>query len=360
MLTFTRTAGAIGLACFVANAALASPLFSFAEWMEPCSLPSVTAQSRTDASIQLVSDKEPVAEASSNQSCDDCSSCQMSTMCCCEPSCYVSAGAIFLHRSRPDQEALITPIGASGAIVNGGDFGYGWDAGPDTTISKRMANGTIWERRYFNDRDANATNSYPGVTGVHLLGVNVLGVTSLRANADTTLDSSELNIREPLGDRCSFLAGFRWIELHDRLGYTFNNGVLTTNWNDNNHLYGGQIGSNLDLWPGCSPLRINATLKAGAYANVADNNFRANGIYANSNASDTELAFVGEVGFSASYQLTTHVAIRGGYEVLWLDNLSLATNNAAFAAAAGSTAASIDTSNTLVYNGATAAVDFVW
>jgi hypothetical protein len=265
-----------------------------------------------------------------------------------------------LHRSRPDQEALITPIGASGAIVNGGDFAFGWDAGPDLTISKRMGNGTVWEARYFNDRDANATSNYPGVTGVHLLGVNVLGVTSLTANADTTLDSSEVNVREPLGDRCSFLAGFRWIELHDQLGYNFNNGVLVTNWSDNNHLYGGQIGSILDLWPGSSPLRINATLKAGAYANVADNQFRASGIFGNSTANDTEVAFVGEVGFSASYQLTTHCAIRGGYEVLWLDNMSLATNNAANAAAAGSSAAAIDTSNSLVYNGATTAVEFVW
>ena len=127
--------------------------------------------------------------------------------------------------------------------------------------------------------------------------------------------------------------------------------MLTTTWDDNNHLYGGQIGSEMEFWKCNSPLRITGEIKAGAFANMADNEFRANGIYANSNANDSELAFAGEVDFMASYQLTCHCAIHGGYQVLWLDNLALSSNNAANAAAAGSTAAAIDTSATLVYNG---------
>ena len=121
--------------------------------------------------------------------------------------------------------------------------------------------------------------------------------------------------------------------------------MLTTTWDDNNHLYGGQIGSEMEFWKCNSPLRITGAIKAGAFANMADNEFRANGIYANSNANDSELAFAGEVDFMASYQLTCHCAIHGGYQVLWLDNLALSSNNAANAAAAGSTAAAIDTSS---------------
>jgi hypothetical protein len=39
---------------------------------------------------------------------------------------------------------------------------------------------------------------------------------------------------------------------------------------------------------------------------------------------------------------------------------ALSSNNAANAAAAGSTAAAIDSSGSLVYNGAAAGVDFMW
>jgi hypothetical protein len=47
-----------------------------------------------------------------------------------------------------------------------------------------------------------------------------------------------------------------------------------------------------------------------------------------------------------------------GYQLLWLDQLALASDNAVHAAAAG--LGGIDTSGTLFYNGATAAVEFDW
>jgi hypothetical protein len=155
------------------------------------------------------------------------------------------------------------------------------------------------------------------------------------------------------------LAGFRWIELRDQLSYSFNHGVLTTAFDDNNHLYGGQIGTDWALLNNGGPLRLNAALKAGAYGNVADNTFSANAIFANTGSNAAPLAFVGDITVAASYQLSSHWSIRGGYQLLWIDRLALASNNAVSAAAAG-LGAGVNTSGGLFYNGAMASVQFVW
>ena len=39
-------------------------------------------------------------------------------------------------------------------------------------------------------------------------------------------------------------------------------------------------------------------------------------------------AFVGELDFMAAYTLTSHIAVRGGYQLLWLSDLALATDAA--------------------------------
>ena len=227
-------------------------------------------------------------------------------------------------------------------------------------MSKQMANGWIWEVRYFDDRDASAYSELSRNHRCDVFGVNILGITSLSANYFTKLDTTEINLGRPVNDVFTFLVGFRWIELHDHLGYSFNHGVLTTTFDDNNHLYGGQLGMDLNLLNGNGPLRLDAGFKAGVYGNVADNDFTANAIFASNSANDTPTAFVGDITVSASYQLTKHCAIRGGYQLLWLDELALASDNAVHKAVVGAGPAGIDTSGKLFYNAATAAMEFGW
>jgi hypothetical protein len=144
------------------------------------------------------------------------------------------------------------------------------------------------------------------------------------------------------------------------LGYIYNHGVLTTTFDDTNRLYGGQLGMDLNLLNSNGPLRINAGFKTGVYGNVADNDFTANAIYASNSANDTPTAFVGDITISASYQLTKHCAIRGGYQLLWLDELALASDNAVHKEVVGAGPAGIVTDGDLFYHGATAAMEFAW
>ncbi len=266
MSAFLRIAGVLGLACLVANVAFAAPDAIQADGMAPPDPPSAIVTGPVGDRVQPVSNEQPIASAACSDSFDNGNTCPMGPMNCgCDPIWDVTAGAIFLNRSRANQSSILTPIGAPGIISNGGDFGFGWDAGPDVTVSRQMANGLTLEARYFGDHDAAASADYPGITGARIFGVNVLGITSLSGADLTTLDSGELNVRAPVNDFCTFLAGFRTINLHDQLSYDFNHGVLTTTFDDSNRLYGGQLGMDLSLLNYGGPLRLDAALKAGVY-----------------------------------------------------------------------------------------------
>ena len=123
-----------------------------------------------------------------------------------------------------------------------------------------------------------------------------------------------------------------------------------------------KTGTILNLWNLNSPFKLDAALKAGIYGNVADNAFNllpSTGGSFPSGGSGSDVAFVGEIDVTGSYCITEHIAIRGGYQVLWMDGLSLATNQAANALANFSQAG-IDIGDKLMYTGAISSIEFTW
>jgi hypothetical protein len=227
---------------------------------------------------------------------------------------------------------------------------------------RRTASGWMFEGRYFNDRDAEATFGIPAITTFRTagIGVTILGGGSINARYTTKLDSTEFNVHAPVNSRVTLLTGFRWVELHDALRADIATPATFVNWDENNHMYGGQFGTNIWLTRPANPLRVSMMAKAGVYANVADTRFTST-IVSGTSSADTATAFVGEVGLTASYRLTRHIALRGGYEVLWLDNVALASEAAAATVqGGGGTQSTINTDGRLWYNGATTGVEFVW
>jgi hypothetical protein len=368
------TVAAAGLMWCVASVAFALPatdgiLSNYSDWNDKATLPSVAVSSPAieDTAVQLVSDDEAAAPAHDDGGCANCDACGACNMCeCyCGPTCSVTAGAVFLHRQRPEGERLVVPTAGPGMISTGQDYSFGWDAGPDLTIERRMASGNIWQVRYFADDDATADpRNYGAVGNVRIGSFSNFGATALTSTYFTTLHSTELNWLHPMGDRCTFLAGFRWIELHDNLSYNIVFPAFNADYHfdENNHLYGAQMGTILNLWNLNSPFKLDAGLKAGIYGNVADNAFSlvpSTGGFFGGGGNDTDLAFVGEIDVTGSYFVTEHMALRGGYQVLWLDGVALASNQLANATAASSQAG-IDTSDKLFYSGAIASVEFFW
>jgi hypothetical protein len=344
------------------------------EWPDSVTLPSATADSTLlqDAQVQPASDCAAAdlccdpcggSPCCDELSCGECASGLFGVAWGCEPMWVASAGAVFLHRSRPDQAPIVTPpTGTPGVTIGGADFGFGWDVGPDVSLMRRTASGYIIEGRYFNNRDANASFNIPAITTFRVagIGVTILGGGSINGFYTTKLDSTELNIHVPVHSRVTLLTGFRWVELHDALRLNIATPATFTNWDLNNHMYGGQFGANFALTRPANPLKVNLVGKAGVYANDADNRFTST-IVGGSQDEDTATAFVGEVNLTASYRLTRHIALRGGYQVLWLDNVALASEAAAGTVqAAGGTRSTINTDGRLWYNGALAGAEFIW
>ena len=372
MTAFLRSTSAVSLMFVIACGAVASTTSTETnctspDWQETCSLPSVTASSRIvhDDQVTPVGDNETADKPAASEGCSSCDSGPSFISCWCAPSCYASVGTVILHRSRPDSAVVATPpTGTPGTLINASDLNnFGWDNGVDATIGRRLNNGLIVEGRFFNDESAQATSDIPAVTTFRIagIGVTILGGGALHNTYDTDLDSGELNVGTAVTPGCTFFTGFRWIELHDRLNVALaGTGLNISTWDENNHMYGGQVGTNILFTNPCSPFQFTGTLKAGAYGNVADNDFTSQ-VVSRARDNETQLSFVGEVDFTALYHVTKHVGVYGGYQVLWIDDVAIAGDQAPTTVqAAGGTRSPINTDGRVVYDGVTTGVDFTW
>ena len=379
MTGFLRTAGAFVLGSIFTAAAMASPAmdaaFNLPEWSEQCNLPSVTASSpiTRDSAVQLASDNEPAPADSkqdsctgcnSGSSCDSCNECSQCTSCCCGPTCYASAGAVILHRSRPDGGIIVGNNPFTGAnFPDGRDFTFGWDSGPDVTVGYYIDPCDAIEGRFFDDDGAQDTNTFRTPGGFIGAGFTGPANTLFQGRYTTQFYSSEINWRHDLDQQFAFLAGFRWIELADEMAYRINGTVAEGDYQYNNHLYGGQLGLDWLLTDRSNPLQVKVVGKAGLFGNSNDGGifeFGGGNPIGSFKGRDTTTSFVGELDFTVAYWFTSHVALRGGYELLWIDDVSLASDAASRSLLNPSLLRTVDDSQDLFYHGAMVGLDFVW
>jgi len=379
-----RTLGAAGIMWYMASMAMASPtidtsLANYPEWNEKSTLPSAAASVpfMKDSAVELASDDEPAtAESKSDSNCSSCQECNSCGGCeinyCCCPRWYVDAGAVILHRNRVGSDPIMQPTTAGILpIISGHDDPFGWNGDLDITVGYRTDCCNAWEVRYFGDpgADANAAinflvrygspESYTIATGGPFL---VVGVS---LDYQTDLHSIEINQRHSVSDNVTFISGFRYLEVDEDLRFGLNLfnviPLATYAWSDDNHLYGGQIGTDLALW-NSGPFRFNSVFKGGLYGVDAQNSFTNQtilGTFNRNGASESDVAFVGEIDLLGTYSICRHVAVRGGYQLLWIDGVALASDAAA-QTNPGNGGAVIDTNGQLFYHGATVALEFTW
>ena len=278
----------------------------------------------------------------------------------------VRAGAVIMRRQRPNGGVVAESDPGNVPIANAADFSFDWTGGPDVSIMRRTASGNAWELRYFGVLNATANRDYgdPGDFNINPFGYNTSN--SLTANYESTLHSTELNWLHPVSQRVTWIAGFRWVELNDHLTYTVgypSPTVIDLNYNMHNHLYGAQTGADVSLWNRGGPLTMNGVVKAGLYGNSADSDVYSinndGDVITDGEATSNEPAFIGEVNLTATYQVTKHFALRGGYQLMWLDGLALASNTALLGVRETSDEV-ISTNGSLLYNGAMLGGEFTW
>lgn len=289
---------------------------------------------------------------------------------CCGPLWTVRSDAIFLHRSKPDDLVLATD-GAGGVLLDASRFDFDFHAGFDVSLRRHDVFGTCWdlEALYFGIDDWSAAVG-PVVTPGGLwveFAVPVgwpEGDGSVNALYRSELHNVELNGWRQLTPWLSFLAGFRYLSLEEQLITESEiidgpRSVALGTVRASNDLFGFQIGADARVWSGPC-LDLNCVLKAGVYSNDPSNSavLIIDGItVGQSRASERHTTFVGELDFSGTYRLNPCWAVRGGYQLLWIEGVALASDQLAVSAPTEGIA-TVDTGGSPFYHGAFVGLEF--
>lgn len=282
---------------------------------------------------------------------------------CCGPLWSVTADVLFLQRRDPARAVLMENTMDPAQSLNAGQFNFDFETGCDMSIVRRRGCNNALEIRYFgvDQWDALATSA---TTPGSLLRVNTalpvftLAGTAMTGRYDSQLHNAEFNAHHYIGDRLSVLAGFRYAELDDSLSLSLVNSAIPFTYNTvtQNRLYGMQLGGRGVLW-NCGALTIDAVGKAGLYVNEAsqDSLFSTGVVTLTSRGQRDPFAFIGEIGLTGTYCLTNRLSLRGGYRLLWIDRVALATDQVAataFVPPAFAPGRGIDDTGDVFYHGA--------
>jgi hypothetical protein len=226
------------------------------------------------------------------------------------------ADALFLFRDDPDLEAFSTTFDADLTSVNTIDMGVG----PRVSILVPASATCDFEGSYFGVDSWNVTADYDLASG----DVGALDFTS-------ELQSAELNIRYNAREWLTLLAGFRYIGFMESVDFTATSFDLLSIWqlDTENNLYGAQIGADIGLLRLFDRFEVNTVVKAGVYGNDAEwrhavENFESAVVF---ESRFDESTFAGEWLLGGTFYLNDHSAIRGGYQMMWLEDVAMAINS---------------------------------
>lgn len=240
--------------------------------------------------------------------------------------------ALALRRSAPGGGAIIAANPALTPFLSGSDFDFGWSPGFDATLGHTLHGKESIEARLMYAR-MGATDSF--VTPGNFIGVGFTGPGGATADStyDTTFLSGEFNWRHRYNDRVSVLAGLRYIGVQDTLRTVLNGNVATGLYEADNDLFGAQLGAELALFDKSSRFLLDLTGKVGLFANNSSagiREFQGNNFIGQFQSGPTQAtSLAAELGVKAGYRISDRASLTAGYQLLWANNLALASNAAA-------------------------------
>ncbi len=263
--------------------------------------------------------------------CHDCCDC------CCVPCCRcpritARVSGVYLKREEPDSSPLVTDL-AGNTLFDAQQFDFEEEPGVDGIVMYQL--NPCWgvEGRYLwiEDWEASAPVVIPALAQI---GTNPptpqFDTVSLFYTSE--LRTAELSLRRNVVRGANLTAGFRYVEFDESLRAELATAGVpaTALFNTTNRLYGFQLGADALLIRHCRRVRVDGFVKAGIYWNDAEVDVAAVGpALANpafGSNSDERASFLCEAGVFAGYQVTRHVAVRVGYQVMFLDEVVTASS----------------------------------
>jgi hypothetical protein len=312
----------------------------------------------------------------------------------CDPLWTASAEGLFLNRSRPAHQSLLVD-NAGTSIYDANQLDFPTQLGWEIDVQRRVCCDWSVEALYFQLGGENAKdltlstfgagvpyNTPPAATGI--FGGPGPVLTGL--DYSSKLQNVEFNARRELTPNVSLLAGVRYLGLYED-GLTIEQLATFSNpspalpsligdiqkFSVFNNLIGFQVGADATFlrWGRFS---LEGNFKAGIYGDAASN--RISYDYAStsplalyhfvSGTTGGSAAFVGELGIRETCQIVGGWSIFAGYDLLWIDGVALASQQAAANPSPnpspGNTwfgpASNVQMGSSLFYQGATAGVEF--
>ncbi len=326
------------------------------------------------ASYFEAADEETTAEVGSSASIAGKCGCDvdLNDACnqCCQPCWIVSVGAVALQHGTPRSTPLVTTLGGA-TILDANQFKFNYAVGPDIYAVRQVSRFERFDAVDFRFFDVQSSSAFtlPTTGGVAFAvptsPIPMVGLNSSTVSATygSRLYSTEFNLRRnTMGGRVTLLAGFRWVQLNEQLNIAGNyvvTGQSNLLFGTQNNLYGAQVGADVKLWSRGGPLSVVATGKAGLYGNASRAQSTLVGFpVASTSEQVTRLAFLGDIYINALYQVSEHVAVRGGWEAIFIQGTAAATDQPA--STNFLTGSGINTAGFTFYQGLMGSVTFLW
>jgi hypothetical protein len=250
---------------------------------------------------------------------------------------------------------------------NSSDFQQGFSAGPKIGLIYQGDPVYGAEISYFNISSQRATHATGPDAPADWLVMKAPGIfwqtqdfpyQGMAWSAATNLSSAEVNARRALSSRVTVMAGFRWLQLNDTLQGTLTPADRTVPiWKNNcdntnctlsevaqaplgpltgpyppfwtaktaNNLYGLQVGIDGKIFE-LGRFSVDGQVKLGLFGNNAA---QSTGVSLEKvlyivSARTNRAAVVSEASLQLKYRVMEGLALKAGYEALWLDGVALA------------------------------------
>jgi len=268
-----------------------------------------------------------------------------------QPGFYAQAEALFLSRNHQSfRQPLAIRVqdendpSPGTTLLSTGDLSFGTDPGVRVLLGHRVDDCLGWELSYFGIFHAGTSATVTGDNDLAIPGdlgrqsLDFFGADRMRFEYSSELHNFEANRIRAINDNLSLLAGFRYLYLGEQ--FNINSTDLDTGTGDyhigtSNNLFGAQLGARVQR--ACGRLGWDLTGKAGVFGNASKQSQSVTdfppGFFLRSPRSNSggSVAFVGDVNFSLTYRLTDVWAVRGGYNLMWIEGVALAPDQLDFA-----------------------------
>lgn len=281
------------------------------------------------------------------------------------------AAVLTMDRITEDPRPLIQNTTNASQQINADDFDFDWQTGFDVSLLRRKWDDSAFELRFLDLGTLTANTSLQMAPSQIRIDASppvfAPNVERIDADYDSEFYSIEANRYWPVYERVHLLAGFRYVSLDDQLRNRLDAGAQTFLYEDTteNDLYGGQLGFvTLPHQPFANDFAI---------ANLGFSTFGKAGVYGNDghhrsfvdtgatrlaiNESEDDVAFLGEFGATARLQFGDWMAITGGYSLLWLEHVAIASDQTAVSDFFNQNGT--DDRGSAIFHGATLAIELV-